>query len=94
MDLLASLRVVWTCARVDDDSGGAGSIVRQTHKPHNPPIPHPLTHPSLQIRRPWNPPHVGSTYALEQLPEAVRALQSGQTVGKVVVQVDAFEAGE
>lgn len=32
---------------------------------------------------------------MEQLPEAVRALQSGATVGKVVVCVDdgGFEAG-
>lgn len=93
MDLLAFLRVVCTCARVDDDSGGAGSIVRQTHDCPVSSYTHP-TRPSIQIRYPWNPPHVGSTYALEQLPEAVRALQSGQTVGKVVVQVDAFEAGE
>lgn len=32
-------------------------------------------------------PIVGSTYPFDRLPEAVRALQSGQTVGKVVVVV-------
>lgn len=56
------------------------------------------THPQIciykkQSRYTWQPPHVGSAYKMEQLPEAVRALQSGQTVGKVVVQVDDFEAG-
>jgi len=33
----------------------------------------------------WRPPHVGSSFPFHQLPEALKALQSGQTVGKVVV---------
>lgn len=32
-------------------------------------------------------PYIGATYAFEQLPDAIRALQSGQTIGKVVVRV-------
>ena len=36
-------------------------------------------------------PHVGERFAFEQLPDAVAALQSGRTVGKVVVAVG--EAG-
>lgn len=36
----------------------------------------------------WNPPHVGSSYPYVQLLEAVRALQSGMTIGKVVLRVD------
>lgn len=32
------------------------------------------------------PPHVGATFDFEKLPEAIRALQSGKTVGKVVVR--------
>ena len=34
-----------------------------------------------------SPPHVGATFAFNQLDEAVRFLQSGQSVGKVVVVV-------
>lgn len=36
----------------------------------------------------WRPPHVGSTFSFEELPAACKALQGGQTVGKVVVLVD------
>lgn len=36
----------------------------------------------------WRPPHVGSTFPFDELPEAVRALQSGATMGKVVVTID------
>lgn len=32
-------------------------------------------------------PHIGATYPFEKLPDAIRALQSGQTMGKVVVRV-------
>ena len=35
----------------------------------------------------WKPPHVGGTFPFHQLPDAVKALQSGNTVGKVVVLV-------
>ena len=34
------------------------------------------------------PPHVGQRFSFEKLPEAVQALQSGKSVGKVVVEVD------
>lgn len=36
----------------------------------------------------WDPPHVGSSFPFTQLPDAVRALQTGMTVGKVVVLID------
>jgi hypothetical protein len=36
----------------------------------------------------WKAPHVGKSFPFPSLPEAVRALQSGLTVGKVVVTVD------
>ncbi|MCS6928207.1 MAG: zinc-binding dehydrogenase [Saprospiraceae bacterium] len=35
------------------------------------------------------PPHVGHTFSFEHLKEAIRLFQSGQTVGKVVVQTTA-----
>ena len=35
----------------------------------------------------WRKPLVGRTYGMAQLPEAVRFLQSGQSVGKVVIIV-------
>lgn len=34
------------------------------------------------------PPHVGHVFSFDQLPEAIRLFQRGQTVGKVVVTVD------
>jgi len=34
-------------------------------------------------------PHIGETYAFEKLPDAVAALQSGNTIGKVVVEITA-----
>ncbi len=33
-------------------------------------------------------PHVGQTFAWEELPEAIRTFRSGQTVGKVVVEIE------
>lgn len=35
------------------------------------------------------PPHVGHVFPFEQLPDAVRLFQTGKTIGKVVVTVDA-----
>lgn len=69
---------------------------RTTHFFYIPKQSTPQPIPTHEDRYSWNPPHVGSVYRLEQLPEAVRALQSGQTVGKVVVGVDdgGFEAGQ
>ena len=32
-------------------------------------------------------PHVGHTFAFEELPDAVRKFQTGQTIGKVVITV-------
>ncbi len=36
----------------------------------------------------WRPPHVGSTFPFSQFPDAVRALQTGLTIGKVVVVLE------
>jgi NADPH-dependent curcumin reductase CurA len=36
---------------------------------------------------PWKKPLVGRTYKMDKLPEAIRFLQSGASVGKVVVRV-------
>jgi len=36
----------------------------------------------------WQPPHVGRTFAFDDAPAAMRYLQSGSSVGKVVVVVD------
>lgn len=40
------------------------------------------------LRFQWEAPHVGSTFKFEGLPDAVRALQTGMTMGKVVVEVE------
>jgi len=40
----------------------------------------------------WKPPHVGHTYPFEEAPKALRFFQSGQSIGKVVLQVVAQPA--
>lgn len=34
------------------------------------------------------PPHVGQTFTWDKLPDAIRAFQGGQTIGKVLVTID------
>ena len=51
-----------------------------------PTLPSSLRPSSLQFH--WDPPHVGSSFPFTQLPDAVRALQTGMTMGKVVVLID------
>ena len=40
------------------------------------------------------PPLVGQTFAFEDLPQALRLFQSGQTTGKVVIRVGGDDDGE
>mmetsp|Transcript_31867 Transcript_31867/g.26880 ORF Transcript_31867/g.26880 Transcript_31867/m.26880 type:complete len:267 (+) Transcript_31867:3-803(+) len=44
---------------------------------------------SMMIKVPWKKPLIGKTYEMSQLPDGMRYLQSGQSVGKVVVTVRA-----
>ena len=41
------------------------------------------------MKVPWKKPLIGKTYEMSQLPDGMRYLQSGQSVGKVVVTVRA-----
>jgi len=41
----------------------------------------------MMAKVPWKKPLVGRTYGMENLPDAIRFLQSGMSVGKVVVVV-------
>jgi len=56
-------------------------MARSVNKASHTTFPCSLTHRQID----WNPPHVGATYPFHELPDAVRALQSGLTTGKVVV---------
>eukprot|EP00802_Teleaulax_amphioxeia_P020155 Tamp_20427.p1 GENE.Tamp_20427~~Tamp_20427.p1 ORF type:complete len:267 (-),score=39.78 Tamp_20427:7-807(-) len=42
---------------------------------------------AMMRKVPWKKPLVGRTYKMEEMPEAMRFLQSGASVGKVVVRV-------
>ena len=42
---------------------------------------------AMMLKVPWKKPFVGARYQMNQLPDAVRYLQSGQSVGKVIICV-------
>ena len=47
-----------------------------------------------RFRLTHRPPLVGQTFAFEDLPQALRLFQSGQTTGKVIIRVGGDDDGE